>query len=128
MQHRSFTYKFSDLPLIVDGPFEDNGVDGEAEITYSSDGSWSIDEIGIQVSRPKTAAELEQTGMSGFRIYQMHWLSNTNPLYALILHRLENECRRSVGNEVSDQIEQDREWAQAGIADHSRDLRKHEAA
>jgi hypothetical protein len=124
MASRTFTYRFEELPLIVDGPFEDTGVDGEAEVTYSTDGSWSIDAIGVQVSRPKTTEELQQTGLSGSRVRQIHWLDKAAPLYAMLLSRLEGDKRRSVDWEVADQIEQDREW----IADHARDLRKHEAA
>lgn len=128
MQTRTFTYRFQDLPLIIAGPFEDNGVDGEAEVSYSTDGSWSIEAIGVQVARLKTTEELQQTGLTGSRVYQVHRLDTSSPLYAMILHRLENEKRRGVQRDVEDQIEQDREWAHACIADHDRDLRKHEAA
>ncbi len=128
MQTRTFTYRFQDLPLIVDGLFEDNGVDGEAEVSYSTDGSWLITAIGVQIARPKTTEELQQTGRTGSRVYQTHWLAKSSPLYAILLHRLENDKRRGVQRDIDDQIEQDREWAHACIADHSRDLRKHEAA
>ena len=128
MHPRTFTYRFQDLPLIIAGPFEDNGVDGEAEVSYSTDGSWSIEAIGVQVARLKTTEELQQTGLTGSRVYQVHRLDTSSPLYAMILHRLENEKRRGVQRDVEDQIEQDREWAHACIADHDRDLRKHEAA
>ena len=128
MASRTFTYSFQDLPLIVDGPFEDNGVDGEAEVSYSTDGSWSIEAIGVQVARPKTTEELQQTGLTRSRVYRIHWLEKSSPLYAILLDRLENNNRRGVQRDVEDQIEQDREWAHACIADHSRDLRKHEVA
>lgn len=125
MQTRSFTYKFQDLPLIIDGPFEDNGVDGEAEVSYSTDGLWSIEAIGVQVARPKTTEELQLTGLTGSRVYQTYWLARSSPLYAMLLSRLEGDKRNGVEREVKDQIVQDREWAHACIADHSRDLRKH---
>lgn len=125
MASRTFTYSFQDLPLIVDGPFEDNGVDGEAEVSYSTDGSWSIEAIGVQVARTKTTEELQQTGLTGSRIYQIHWLEKSSPLYTILLDRLEDNNRRGVQRDVEDQIEQDREWARDDAADHRRDERKH---
>lgn len=125
MQTRTLSYRFQDLPLIIDGPFEDSGVDGEAEVAYSTDGSWSIEAIGVQVARFKTTEELQQSGLTRSRVYQIHWLKKSSPLYAVLLGHLEGEKRRGVAREVEDQIAQDREWAQACIADHSRDLRKH---
>jgi hypothetical protein len=125
MASRTFTHRFDDLPLIVEGPFEDNGLDGEAEISYFPDGEWTVTEIGIRVGRYKTAAELEDTGITSRRVYKIHLLDKGDPLFNIILHRLENERRRDVERDVADQIAEDREWAADCAADYRLEDRKH---
>jgi hypothetical protein len=107
---KSLTYSFSDLPLIIDGPFEDNGVEGEAEITYWADGEWSIDTISIEVARPKTEAERETTGPG--RVRKQHVLDSGSPLFLILHDRLENgrytraniqeEVRCAINDEAAD--------------------------
>jgi hypothetical protein len=103
--NRTLTFSFSEIPLIVDGPFEDNGVDGEAEINYWPDGTWSIASISIEVARAKTEDEKIATGAFS-RIRKQHVLDAGSPLYLILYDRLENGkyTRRNIQDEVDSQI------------------------
>jgi hypothetical protein len=120
----TFTYRFDELPLIIDGGFEDQGVRGEAEISYFPDGEWSIQSIGIEVSRFKNAEEMRATGITSKWVRKIHQLDAGTPLFLLIYHRLEHECREALTDAVHDEIANNS--PAAWIADHQRDLLKHE--
>lgn len=124
--HDAMTYRFDDLPLIIEGGFEDQGVRGEAEISYFPDGEWAIKAIGIEVSRFKSAEEMRATGITSKWVRKMHWLDAGTPLFLIIYHRLEHECRDAVNEAVLDEIANNS--PAAWIADHRADLRKHEVA
>jgi hypothetical protein len=109
---KSLTYRFCDLPLIIDGPFEDNGVEGEAEITYWADGEFSIKSISITTYRSKTPAEMEVTGLTSRRVPKEHLLDAGTPLFLILHDRLENgrytraniqeEVRCAINDEAAD--------------------------
>lgn len=120
----TFTYRFDDLPLIIDGAFEDQGITGEAEISYFADGEWSIKTIGIQVSRFKNAEEMAATGLTSRWVRKTHLLDAGTPLFLLIYHRLEHERRRAVNDAVLDQIAEDRESATDDHADMKRNAQR----
>lgn len=115
---RTLTFSFDEVPLIVDGAFEDAGVSGEAEIIYWPCGDWSIDSIAIEVARAKTADELIATGNTSRRVRKMHVLDAGSPLYLILYDRLENgpRERRNIQDEVRDAIATDR----ADAADYRR--------
>lgn len=122
---RTLTYKFSDVPLIIDGAFEDNGVEGEAEITYWADGQWHVESISITTSRRKTDAEMELTGLSGNRFYRQHHLDRASPISAILCDRLMTGkyTRMNIQDEVNEAIEAAREDAAGFLADVRHDER-----
>jgi hypothetical protein len=121
--NRTLTHSFDDLPLIVDGAFEDQGVSGEAEISYWPDGEWSIKSISIEVSRYKNAAEMEATGITSRYGRKQHVLDAGSPLYLILYERLEADKRGYVQNAVREQISEDREDAAEYRAELRRDDR-----
>jgi len=125
MAARTLTHRFSDLPLIVDGAFEDNGVEGEAEITYWSDGQWQIESISITISRSRTLEEIELHGIHGRRPERQHVLNRSALLDAILRDRLLNHGynRRNIQDEVNGAIEDARDDAALFIADRRHDER-----
>lgn len=122
---RILTHKFSDLPLIIDGAFEDNGVEGEAEIAYWADGQWRVESVSITTSRRKTDAEMELTGLSRNRIYRQHVLDRASPISAILCDRLTTGkyTRMNIQDEVNEAIEEAREDAAGFLADRRHDER-----
>jgi hypothetical protein len=116
-----FDFKFSDLPLIVDGPFEDSGTEGRAVISYSRDGDWGIDAIGIDVARYDHS--------SSSRERKSHWLDAGTPLYTIIYDRLEHykNYPASIQEAAREHLEEDRVCAADDYADYRRDLRMEDA-
>ena len=120
---KTLTYSFSDLPLIIDGPFEDNGVEGEAEVSYFPDGEWSILSVSIEVSRRKSPDEMEATGITSNRTYKQHVLDAGSPLDLIIRDRIENGkyLRRNLEDEVRNAIADDHAALLDNLADYKRD-------
>lgn len=130
---RSLVHRFSDLPLIVDGPFEDNGVEGEAEITYWPDGQWQIESISITISRARTLEEIQLQGTHGKRPERQHVLERGSFLDATLRDRLmTNKYRKmDIQDSVREALECDYVDAPSVIADHRAralsDLARHDA-
>lgn len=122
----TMTFKFDELPLIVDGLFKDSGVTGQAEISYHADGEWAVLSIGIEITRFKVGEERDPTGLTRNWIDRVYWLDEGDPIRGIIYHRLEHEWRKRVQREVDDQIAQDFADRANWQSDHARDLRKHE--
>lgn len=122
---RSFIYGFQNVPLIVDGAFTDNGVDGEAEINYWADGTWSIESISIETNRFKTSEELDATGLTSRWVTKQHVLDRGSPLHLILHDRLEHRdfLRRDIQDEVDGLIEDAREDAANFLADRRHDER-----
>lgn len=122
---RTLTHKFSDVPLIVDGPFEDNGVEGEAEITYWPDGQWQIESISVTISRGRTLEEIELQGVHGRRPERQHVLNRASLFDGILRDRLMNHGynRRNIQDEVRDAIANDCDDAPSVVADQRREER-----
>jgi hypothetical protein len=118
---RTLTHSFDDLPLIVDGAFEDQGVSGEAEISYWPDGEWSIKSISIEVSRYKNSAEMEATGITSRYVRKQYVLDAGSPIHLILYERLEADKRGYVQEAVREQIAEDREDAREWNAEIRRD-------
>lgn len=116
----SLTFKFEELPLIIEGAFKDNGVTGQAEISYHRDGEWSIVCIGIE-----TTKFLKEPVNGKHWIDRIHWLDAGTPLYLIIYHRLEHEWRDKVQDAVNEALAEDRASLADDYADYRRDELKH---
>jgi len=119
--NRTFTYSFEQLPLIVEGAFEDSGLSGEAEISYWADGSWSINSISVELARFKTADERAATGLTSNWVRKQYPLDACSPIYLILYERLEVDKRGYVQAAVDDQIADDLDDAREWLADHRRD-------
>ena len=124
MTTRTLDYTFEQVPLIIDGAFEDDGVSGTAEITYYGNGEWSVGDISVEISRYPTAAERAVVPFAG-RIRKQHTLDRTSWLYLTLYDRLENMrySRSNIQEEVNTAIEEVREEAREFLGEQRREDR-----
>jgi hypothetical protein len=53
----SYTYRFEELPLFDEGGFVTARVDGEAELSFNSEGHWHIEAVCLVVDNDKTGED-----------------------------------------------------------------------
>lgn len=106
------TFEYEELPLIVDLGCEAGLVNGTAEITYWSDGSWGVREIYFDGHKAvKNGCVFERKSVE----------VEQGPLYDIIAGSLYGEWHDRVQEKVNQQIASDCSVAHAW--DHSRDLK-----
>lgn len=107
-------FVFEELPLVVDEKGFDAGpVNGEAELSYHRDGTWTIRDIWLDSHRKNDSGYGFQRGK--------HRLDAGTPLYLMIFGRLEGEWAQRVQSSVEEQIEADRIDVINSAGDHRRD-------
>jgi hypothetical protein len=123
---RTVTFRFEELPLVVDAGFAAGEVSGTAEISYHHDGEWGVRAITLDGARRLTPAEmatLPRTAVPTRFARRAVALDNGDPLFLRILDRLEHEWADRVRDAVSDQITSDRAARHDNRHDARRSLR-----
>jgi hypothetical protein len=122
---KTFEYNFDDLPLVIENGFEACEVAGSAEVSYSSDGEWSVESIHFDGNKRNhyTLEQLYEAQKTNAPL--PHWtrqsveLDRGTPIFSIIHDRLENEWRERVQDAVRQQIEDDRIQAADDAADYA---------
>jgi hypothetical protein len=111
------TFEFEELPLVIHDGIEAAEINGCAEICYTRDAEWSIENIAVEGRQSLT---LEQRAAG-----KKPWIYVKAPaeLEFLISERLEGEWHDKVSDAVREQLEFDREAAAEQRADMRRDER-----
>jgi hypothetical protein len=112
---KTFSYGFAELPLVIENGVEAGLVNGEAEISYFTDGVWGIESISLEGYRPATAADIAKG--SGKFVRKQVTLDAGTPLHLMIVHRFEHELQDAVQDAVNAQIDDDRASAPDNRAD-----------
>ncbi len=125
---RTLELSLADLPLVIENGFQAcNLQDGTAEISYDANGEWCIEAIYFEGCKKNHYSPEEMHTAVVKKISLPFWnrknvaLDATSPIHGIIYHRLENEWRVLVDNEVAEQIENDRICAADDRADARRD-------
>ena len=125
-----FRFSFSELPLLIEDGFEAAMIEGQAEISYSRDGSWGISSISLngykrnQWTLADYAQAVTKTGeLPPAFTHKQITLDVGTMLQSLIYHRLECEWRVLVQEAVAEQIAIDREAEADNLADMRREDR-----
>ena len=110
----TFSWTFDEIPLVIDANGVEAGlVSGEAEIEYSRDGEWSIENITLQGFGTRDA--------NGKRTWPQ--VECPPVIAAIIDQRLNKEWYGRVCDAVRVQLEQDRVDAREQQSDYRRDDR-----
>jgi len=127
--NRTFTFSFDDLPLVIENGFEACEVAGSAEISYSRDGEWCVEDIFFDGRRRLKHSIEQHMAAAAAGQFLKSWehknvaLDRGTPIHGIIHDRLENEWHDTVQDAVNYQLEQDREDAAEARADARRDAR-----
>jgi hypothetical protein len=100
----ALTYKFEELPTIVEGGFRAAEVTGEAHITYDRDGVWTIDEISLEAcKRAVSTSDIKQHGC--WIRKQLKLCRQTHSqLYLAIIDRLETDKGEDIQYLVDEEL------------------------
>jgi hypothetical protein len=121
---KSFTYLFEELPLVRSGGYLACEVSGFAEISYDTSGAWSVQRIGFDAFRPRSAANpASPSDQPQARFDRADvWLDTGDPVQLIIYDRLEHDWCARVQRQVDDRIFDDCDAD--GAADHAIALRR----
>ena len=121
---KSFTYLFEELPLVRSAGYSACEVSGFAEISYDASGAWSVQRIGFEGFRPRSAATATSPpGQPQARFEHTDiWLDHGDPIQLIIYDRLEHDWCARVQRQVDDRIFDDGD--DDGAADHTIALRR----
>lgn len=112
----TFTFEFTELPLVIENGYEAALVNGSAEISYYPDGEWFVTRIFLDGFKDLPATDDRPRKMDRKPVE----LDEGTRIYQIINDRLENEWKHSVFAKVEDAITDDR----ASWADTRRDARR----
>ncbi|MGY3527252.1 hypothetical protein [Bradyrhizobium sp. USDA 4452] len=104
------TYTFEELPLVIAGGVPAGLINGQAEITYSRNGDWTISSV-----------TLEGFGERVNGVRQWPQVSAPAPIVTIVCDRLNNEWHSKVQDAVNEAINEDRECAACDYADMRRE-------
>lgn len=104
------SYEFEELPLVISNGIEAAFINGMAEVQYSRDGSWFVQDVSVEGFGDRVNGKRQ-------------WLLVRAP-YALediITDRLKGEWSCKVQDAINEQLASDREGAADDRADMRRD-------
>lgn len=130
MSRQTLRYEFEELPAFIDQGFECGLLDGVAEISYSRNGEWSIEEIGVNGAK-KSTYTLEQR-LAALQVgsplpsydRKIVWLDRGSPMFSMLYDILENAWGNKLNDAVLEQIQTDRDDAEFVRADYRREQRE----
>lgn len=122
----TFIHPFDDLPLVIENGFEGLEVSGSAEISYTRDGEWSVEEIFCDCRRRIHHSIDAIMAAAAAGVFLKHSESKSvpldrgTPLFTIINDRLESGFS-DVQEAVREQLASDYEDAMEARADMRRD-------
>lgn len=121
---RELSYRFEELPLVIDNGFSGALINGSALISYWTDGTWGITQVYLDGHKRRPAADIikdmlerqlsAKAALSAIRYEERDLLQDRGSwMHTTIVDRLEHEWRDQVQDAVNNALESEREAAHA---------------
>jgi hypothetical protein len=126
MTGRTLTFRFEELPLVIEGAFEAAEVSGAADVSYHRDGEWCIRAIALDGARrlsPQEAMAQPAPDPPPRFLRKAVALDDGDPLFLRIHHRLEHDWADRVREAVQARLDCERAGRDDDRADRRRALR-----
>lgn len=110
---RQLSYRFEELPLVIENGFQAGLVNGSALVSYWIDGTWGISQIYLDGAKRKATAEITAAILKKIPNFKC-WderdilLDRGDRIQSIIWDRLENEWRGQVQDAVNHAIDEER--------------------
>lgn len=118
MSSRTLSFRFEELPLVIENGFSAGLVNGSALVNYWTDGQWGISQIYLDGARRKSTPVVIKAMLAKIPDFKC-WderdilLDHGDRLNAIIWDRLENDWRDQVQESVNAALELERESVDA---------------